>query len=124
MPVPGEHSQQRPLPGRWTMHQRDWGVVLWIAFLCASIGTFALFALLDPEQISDAWVPGWVLGVRLVYGVGFLFLFLLSVLCSRLTVFMLRTGPGPGHAQGKGRPPPEIRDPAAANPDLEGEKWQ
>jgi hypothetical protein len=121
MPVPGEHSKQRPVAGRWTSRQRDWGVVLWISFLSACVGTFGLFALIDPEQLTDAWVPGWQLGLKMVYGLGFVLMFVVSLLSSCLTVFMLRTGPSEGHAQ---RPPPVIRDPAELNPDLEGEKWQ
>lgn len=125
MPVPHEHSEQRPLPGRWSIRQRDWGVVLWISFLSASVGTFGLFALVDPERLTDAWVAGWTLDLRLVYGVGFALMFVVSLISSGLTTFMLRTGPGPGHAQGLGeRPLPVSRDPAELNPDLEGEKWQ
>lgn len=124
MPVPQEHSDQQPLPGRWTMRQRDWAVVLWIAFLSACIGTFALFALVDPERLTDAWVAGWVLDLRLVYGLGFGFLFVLSIVCSGLTVYMIRTGPAPGYARGTTRQAPKVRDPAEANPDLAGEKWQ
>lgn len=124
MPVPQEHSRQKPVPGRWTTAQRDWGVALWIAFLTACMGTFALFALVDPERLTDAWVLGWQLELRLVYGLGFGFLFVLGVICSRLTIYMIRTGPAPGYARGKTRRPPQIRDPDEANPDLAGEKWQ
>ncbi|MBT8059917.1 MAG: hypothetical protein KJO33_09990, partial [Gammaproteobacteria bacterium] len=54
------------------------------------------------------------------YSLGFLFLFVVSLIASGLTVFMIRTGPKSGHASGKGRrPPPEIRSPDEENPDLD-----
>ncbi|MEJ2534546.1 MAG: hypothetical protein P8008_03540 [Gammaproteobacteria bacterium] len=107
--------------GRWTRRQRDLAVCLWVSFLAACAGTFVLFALVDPEALTAAWVPGWELGLRLVYGLGFAFLFLVSLLASVLTAYMIRTGPPPGHAR---RPPPTVRDPAELNPDLKDEEWQ
>ena len=32
------------------MRQRDWAVVLWIAFLAAAAGFFVLFGLIDPLE--------------------------------------------------------------------------
>ncbi len=77
-------------------------------------------ALLDPEALNDAWVPPWEMGSRLAYSLGFLFLYLVSLFASGLTIFMIRTGPRRGHARGEGRrPPPEIRSPEENNPDLD-----
>ena len=118
-------DQQPQFEGRWSQRKRDWGVSIWVAFLAACGGTFLLFALLDPEDLSHAWVMGWVTGVKLTYGLGFFFLFAVSLVAARLTCFMIRTGPRRGHAHGKGRrTPPEIRDPATQNPDLSGEDWK
>lgn len=120
--MPDSESQ---LPGRWSRTKRDWGVAIWISFLSACAGTFILFALVDPERLGQSWVLGWETGVRLVYGLGFLFIFLVSLLASRLTEYMIRTGPRRGHAIGSGRrPPPKVRDPAELNPDLRDEDWQ
>ena len=113
-------ESQQELPGRWSMTKRDTGTALWIAFLAACAGTFVIFAVLDPEALNDAWVLPWEMGSRLAYSLGFLFLYLVSLLASGLTVFMIRTGPRRGHARGKGRrPPPEIRQPEDNNPDLD-----
>jgi hypothetical protein len=110
----------KELPGRWCMCKRDFGVALWIAFLAACVGTFVIFALLDPEALNDAWVLPWEMGPRLAYSLGFLFLYLVSLFASGLTIFMVRTGPPSGHARGEGRrPPPEIRSPDEDNPDLD-----
>ncbi len=118
-------NSEPSLPGRWSRSKRDWGVSIWVAFLAASAGTFVLFALVDPEVLGEAWVPNWETGLRLTYGLGFGFLFVISLLATRLTSFMIRTGPGRGHARGKGRKPaPEIHDPAENNPDLGEEEWK
>ncbi len=112
------------IPGRWDRRRRDIGISIWIAFLAACIGTFVIFAVMDPEALNDAWVLPWQMGRRLAYSLGFLFLFIVSLIASSLTVFMIRTGPERGHASGRGRrPPPEIRSPTAGNPDLDIEDF-
>ena len=114
----GETSQN--IPGRWGRRKRDIGIAIWIAFLSACVGTFVIFAVMDPEALNDAWVLPWEMGSRLAYSLGFMFLFSISLLASSLAIFMIRTGPAKGHAKGKGnRRPPEIRSPTRENPDLD-----
>lgn len=114
------NDTSQSLPGRWSRGKRDLGIALWIAFLSACVGTFVIFAVLDPDALNDAWVLPWEMGRRLAYSLGFLFLFLVSLIASGLTIFMIRTGPKSGHASGMGRrPPPEIRSPEEENPDLD-----
>jgi hypothetical protein len=113
-------STKREIPGRWSQRKRDVGTVLWVAFLAACIGTFVIFAVLDPAALNDAWVLPWEMGSRLAYSLGFLFLFCVGAVASALTAFMIRTGPGRGHAHGKGKPPPpKITSPEEENPDLD-----
>ena len=82
---------------------------LWIAFLGACLGSFVIFALLDPEALNEAWVLPWEMGSRLAYSLGFLFLYLVSLFASGLTIFMIRTGPRRGHAiVTRGDPCPSI----------------
>jgi hypothetical protein len=119
------NSESRNLPGRWGRRKRDFGIAIWIAFLSACIGTFVIFAVLDPEALNDAWVLPWEMGSRLAYSLGFLFLFVVSLIASGLTVFMIRSGPPRGHAAGQGRrPPPDIRPPEEDNPDLDLGDWK
>jgi len=107
------------------MRQRDWAVVFWIAFLSASAGAFVLFGLIDPLDMVGAWAGEFDIGVRLAYGLAFAFLYLVCLLASALTMFMIRTGPSRGHLKGKGRRSiPEVHDPSEANPDLDDEDWQ
>ena len=118
-------TPQAPLPGRWKQGKRDWAVSLWVAFLGACFGTLMLFALIDPERLGEAWVYGWQTDLRVTYGIGFAFFYLIALIAAVLTTFMIRTGPGRGHASGAGRrKPPPVRDPEDLNPDLRGEKWQ
>jgi protein-S-isoprenylcysteine O-methyltransferase Ste14 len=108
---------------RWTMRQRDIGVAAWVAFLAASVGTFVLFGTIDPGEIENAWMQQWEVSRKLAYSIGFLFLFVISLISSWLTVFMIRTGPRRGHSTGQGQQPvPEIMDPAENNPDLDLEE--
>lgn len=114
------NEPSQPIPGRWSRGKRDIGIALWVAFLAACAGTFVIFAVLDPEALNDAWVLPWEMGRRLAYSLGFAFLFMVSLIASGLTIFMIRTGPRTGHSRGKGRrPPPEIRSPEEDNPDLD-----
>jgi hypothetical protein len=118
-------DQNRELPGRWNRRKRDIGIALWISFLAACIGTFVIFAVMDPEALNDAWVLPWEMGRRLAYSLGFLFLFLVSLIASGLTVFMIRTGPQRGHVTGEGRrPPPDVHAPEEGNPDLDPEDFR
>lgn len=118
-------TTQHPVNRRWSMRQRDWAVVLWVAFLSASAGAFVLFGLVNPLDMVSDWADEYEIGVRLAYGLAFAFLYLLCLLASALTMFMIRTGPKRGHAKGKGRRAiPEVHDPEQSNPDLEGEDWQ
>jgi hypothetical protein len=117
-------EETAPLPGRWKERWRDLAVSIWVAFLSASAGTFVVFGVLDPAELSRAWSMDWELSRKLAYSLGFAFLFLLSFATSYLTVFMIRTGPRSGHSRGQGRrPPPATRSPTENNPDLDTEDW-
>jgi len=117
----------QPIPGRWNRRKRDIGLVIWIAFLTSCVGTLITFAVLDPAALNNAWVLPWEIGRKLAYSLGFIFLFLLGILASALTVFMIRTGPSGGHHRGHGRrPPPKVRESAAEDPELgiDPEVWR
>jgi hypothetical protein len=107
------------------MRQRDWAVVFWIAFLSASVGAFILFGLVNPLDMINSWAHEYDIGVRLAYGLAFAFLYVVCLLASSLTMFMIRTGPSRGHVKGEGRRSiPKVHDPKKSNPDLEGEDWK
>ena len=118
-------DKSREIPGRWSQRKRDIGTSLWVALLAACVGTFVIFAVLDPEALNEAWVLPWEMSSRLAYSLGFVFLFAVCFMASYLSVFMFRTGPRSGHALGKGRRrPPEVHPPTSNNPDLDVEDWR
>ena len=116
---------EHPVNRRWSMRQRDWAVVFWIAFLSAAAGAFVLFGLVNPLDMVSSLADEYDIGVRLAYGLAFAFLYLICLLASALTMFMIRTGPARGHVKGEGgRSIPKVKDPSGSNPDLDGENWQ
>lgn len=118
-------TTEHPINRRWNRRQRDWAVVLWIAFLSAAAGAFVMFGLVDPIDVLGVWIDRLHIGAKLAYGLVFLFLYVLCLLAAALTMFMIRTGPPSGHSDGNGeRSIPKVRDPARDNPDLDGEDWQ
>jgi hypothetical protein len=107
------------------MRQRDWAVVFWVAFLSAAAGAFVLFGLVDPMDMVNTWADQFDIGVRLAYGLAFAFLYLVCLLASSLTMFMIRTGPARGYSSGEGgHSLPQVQDPSQSNPDLDGEDWK
>jgi len=117
--------QDPGIPGRWSHRKRDLAIITWISFLAACAGTFAIFAVLDPDALNDAWVLPWEMGRKLAYSLGFLFLMAVSLLASALTVFMIRTGPPRGHFHGKGRrAPPVVDTHAAEDLELDPGEWR
>jgi len=79
---------------RWSMRQRDWAVVFWIAFLAAAAGSFVLFGLINP---------------------------LASALTMFMIRTGPQSGHTKGEGR---RPKAEIRHHKEANPDLDDEDWQ
>ena len=118
-------TTEHPVNRRWSMRQRDWAVVLWVAFLSAAAASFVLFGLINPLDMVSNWTDEYDIGVRLAYGLAFAFLYLVCLLAAALTMFMIRTGPARGHAKGQGRRSiPNVHDPSKSNPDLDGEDWK
>lgn len=108
------------IPGRWSHQKRDLGIILWISFLAACFGTFVIFALLDPAALNHGWEMSWEMNRKLSYSLGFLFLLVVALLASSLTVFMIRSGPRSGHVHGKdSHPPPQVDTHVADDPQLE-----
>jgi hypothetical protein len=106
------------------MRQRDWAVAFWIAFLSAAAGAFVLFGLINPLDMVSTWADEYDIGIGLAYGLVFAFLYLVCLLASALTVFMIRTGPRRGHVKGEGRrPKAEIHHHAESNPTLDEKDW-
>lgn len=114
-----------PVNRRWSMRQRDWAVVLWIAFLSAAAGAFVLFGLVNPLDMVSDWADEYDIGLKLAYGLVFVFLYLVCLLACSLTMFMIRTGPASGHSRGEGRRAiPKVMDNSDTNPNLDDGDWK
>ncbi len=87
-------------PGRWPRGVRDFGIVLWVSFLAACVGSLIIFGLLDPEAMTNAWTENWDLGREWGYTLGFGFLWFVCLIAAALTIYMVRTGPQQGYASG------------------------
>ena len=78
---------------QWSRNKQAAFSVAWISFLCASIATMVFFALFDPVDL------GFLLGEDLEtsrdagYAAGFFFFWILSLVCSATTAFLVRTAP-------------------------------
>lgn len=73
--------------------KRDIGIVLWVSFLGACLGSLVIFGLLDPQAMTGAWTEKWDMGREWGYTLGFAFLWVVCILTAALTLYMLRTGP-------------------------------
>jgi hypothetical protein len=63
---------------------RALGVIVWSAFLAASVATMVCFALLDPLAIAAGETPGWWTDRLHVYAVGFFFFWLIGLVAAAL----------------------------------------
>ena len=72
----------------WSNKKRTIALVLWLSFLCASIGFFIIFGLIDPGSLDLAFSLPYPLSRQIGYGLGFIFLFFICLLTSALSVWM------------------------------------
>lgn len=79
----------------WSNNKRTVAQVLWISFLTAAVGFVIIFGLIDPEALDKAFSLPFTLSRELGYGLGFLFLFFLSLIASCLTAWMIHTRHSP-----------------------------
>ena len=73
----------------WSNRKKTIAIVLWLSFLCAAIGFFIIFGLIDPGSLNLAFSLDYPLSREVGYGLGFLFLFGICFLTSCLTAWML-----------------------------------
>jgi K+-sensing histidine kinase KdpD len=71
---------------QWSRDKQAVFTVVWISFLCAAVGTMVFFALFDPVDLLE-------IDRNAGYAVGFFFFWVLSLVCSGLTAFLVRTAP-------------------------------
>lgn len=78
---------------QWSRDKQAVFTVVWISFLSAAVGTMIFFAVFDPADLSAVFDEDLDINRDAGYAVGFFFFWLLSLACSALTAFLVRTAP-------------------------------
>lgn len=84
-------EREHELPKVWRRRQRDIANVIWISFLTAAAATMVFFATIDPEILSGYNTLGWHISRQTGYALGFFGFWLLTVVTSVLSIFLVRT---------------------------------
>lgn len=78
---------------QWSRDKQAIFTVVWISFLCAAIGTMVFFAIFDPVDLSGIFDEDLEIDRDAGYAAGFFFFWALSLICSAVTAFLVRTAP-------------------------------
>lgn len=78
---------------KWSRNKQAVFTVIWISFLCAAVGTMVFFALYDPIDLGNAFDGDVEANRDAGYAIGFFFFWLLSLACSGITAYLVRTAP-------------------------------
>ena len=68
------------------------GILVWASFLTASLATMFCFAILDPQALAAGEAPGWWSSRLQVYGIGFLFFWLVGIAAAPLAWMLAHPG--------------------------------
>ncbi|MDJ0927852.1 MAG: hypothetical protein QNJ73_09400 [Gammaproteobacteria bacterium] len=79
--------EQRP----WSRRAQAIAAVMWPSFLAAALATMLFFAFVDPGRMEDAMSQPLEFSRMTGYGLGFFFFWLIAVVSSAVSVFLLRT---------------------------------
>jgi hypothetical protein len=78
---------------QWSRNKQAVFTVGWISFLCAAVGTMVFFALFDPVDLTGIFDEDLEIGRDAGYAAGFFFFWILTLACSGITAFLVRTAP-------------------------------
>jgi len=78
---------------QWSRNKQAVFTVIWISFLSAAVGTMVFFAVFDPVDLSGIFGAGLEIDRNAGYAAGFFFFWVLSLACSGVTAFLVRTAP-------------------------------
>lgn len=74
----------------WSRRRQDLAVILWCAFLVASLATMVFFAVFDPVLLMhDADPPLWLANRSSGYAAGFFFFWAIAALAAALTARLI-----------------------------------
>ena len=78
---------------QWSRNRQAIAIVAWISFLVAAISTMVFFALFDPADLVSILDSDLELSRDAGYAAGFFFFWVLALVCSGVTAFLVRTAP-------------------------------
>lgn len=79
--------EQRP----WSRRAQAVAAVLWPSFLAAAFATMLFFAFVDPGEMETAMSNPLEFSRMTGYGIGFFFFWLITVISSAVSVYLLTT---------------------------------
>lgn len=86
-PEPEMLPEQRP----WTRRAQAIAAVVWPSFLAAALATLLFFAFVDPQAMQETMTDSLEFGRMSGYGIGFFFFWLITLVSSAVSVYLLRT---------------------------------
>lgn len=78
---------------QWSRNRQAVAIVVWISFLIAAVGTMVFFALFDPVDLMSTLDSDLEVSHDAGYALGFFFFWVLTLVCSAVTAFLVRTAP-------------------------------
>ncbi|RMF96576.1 MAG: hypothetical protein D6727_07765 [Gammaproteobacteria bacterium] len=88
--VPQE-DDRLPEQRRWSRRAQAVAAVVWPSFLAAALATMLFFAFVDPGEMEEAMTHPLEFNRMTGYGVGFFFFWLIALVSSAVSVYLLRT---------------------------------
>jgi hypothetical protein len=87
------HSAAPELPEQlpWSRRAQAVAAVVWPSFLAAAIATMLFFAFVDPGEMEQAMSQPLEFSRMTGYGLGFFFFWLIAIVSSAISVYLLRT---------------------------------
>jgi hypothetical protein len=82
-----ELPEQKP----WSRKAQAMAAVVWPSFLAACLATMLFFAFVDPQDLQQAMAEPLEFTRMTGYGLGFFFFWLIALVSSAVSVFLLRT---------------------------------
>jgi len=76
---------------KWSRNKQAVATVIWISFLAAAVATMLFFAMFDPVELLATL--DFTIDRQSGYALGFFFFWMISVGCSAVTAWLVRTAP-------------------------------
>ncbi len=78
---------------QWSRNKQAVATVIWISFLAAAVEAMLFFAVFDPTELMATFDADIDIDRQTGYAIGFFFFWVISVGCSAVTAWLVRTAP-------------------------------